>query len=63
MARFSAPLYTCEAVLSETLHLLEGAEQGIESFVKFLESGMVRVPFSYSDHVDQVHELLLAYAD
>lgn len=63
MARPSAPLFTCELVLSEVLHLLDGAEQGIESFVEFLERDTVRVPSSYPDHVDRLNNLLLAYAD
>lgn len=63
MGHLSVPLRTCEAVLSESFHLLERAHRGAEKLITFIERGAVTVPFSYSSHADRVHELLRAYAD
>ena len=63
MGQLSMPLYTCEAVLSETFHLLEEAPQGAEKLLKFLERGFVEVPFAYADHASPVRELMRTYAD
>lgn len=63
MARLSTPLYTCEAVLSEAFHLLEGVPKGVHKLLAFLERGAVEIPFSYTDHAGPVHELMHTYAD
>ena len=63
MGQLSMPLYTCEAVLSETFHLLEEAPQGAQKLLDFLERGFVEVPFSYAEHAGPVHELMRTYAD
>lgn len=63
MARSEPPLHTCEAVLSETVHLLEGTNRGIGSLLTFLERGAVTVSFSYPLHAEAIQELLRQYAD
>lgn len=41
MAHLTTPLYTCEAVLSETFHLLEHVPRGTQQLIRFLERGAV----------------------
>lgn len=63
LSRVGPPLHTCEAVLSETVHLLEGTDRGIRSLLTFLQRGAVTVSFSYPVHADDIQDLLRRYAD
>ncbi len=63
MAHLRVPLSTCEAVLSEAFHLLEGVPQGPQKLLDFLARGAVTVPFSYADHAGRAHALMRTYAD
>lgn len=63
MARLEVPLHTCEAVLSETFHLLEPVNQWTEQFLEFLDRGAVIVSFSFVEHAGRVHVLMRTYAD
>lgn len=63
MARLAAPLYTCEAVLSEAFHLLENGYRGTEKLLEFLDRGAVTVSFSYVEHAGRIQELVRTYAD
>jgi hypothetical protein len=52
VARFKEiepPFLTCEAVLSETIHLLQGRAVVLEHLEKFLVAGFIRVDFSFAD--------------
>lgn len=64
VARFKEiepPFLTCEAVLSETIHLLQGRAVVLEHLEKFLVAGFIRVDFSFADEVVAVTRLLSAY--
>lgn len=64
VARFKEiepPFLTCEAVLSETIHLLQGRAVVLEHLEKFLVAGFIRVDFSFADEVVAVTRLLRAY--
>ena len=61
--RVSAPFYTCEAVLSEAFHLLEGVPTGPERLLSVLERGIFDLSFSYARHIGRVHERMRTYAD
>ena len=63
MGRLEPPLHTCEAVLSEAFHLLEGIDSGSDQLLTFLERGAVGVSFTYSTRSDDIHRLLRRYAD
>lgn len=62
-ARLEWPFYTCEAVLSETVHLLEHAQADPLALVDLLDNGLIEVPFSYAEHAGSVHGLMRQYAD
>lgn len=63
MARLEAPLHTCEAVLSETFHLLEDVNRGTLRFLEFLDRGAVMVSSPYPQNQGRVHDLMRTYAD
>lgn len=62
-ARLSAPLHTCEAVLSEAFHLLEPVPMGPERLLAVLRRGVFNLSFSYAQNAGRVRELMRAYAD
>jgi predicted nucleic acid-binding protein len=62
-AQVAPPLYTCEAVLSESIHLLEPVPTGPERLLTVMERDIVKVAFSYSSAQERVHNLLRRYAD
>lgn len=57
------PLWTCEAVLSETIFLLQSDGVAIDSLLELFERGLVKIDFSVSDHQPEVWDLLRKYAD
>jgi len=64
VARFKEiepPFLTCEAVLSETIHLLQGRAVVLEHLEKFLVAGFIRVDFSFAEEVVAVTRLLRTY--
>lgn len=64
VARFKEiepPFLTCEAVVSETIHLLQGRAVVLEHLEKFLVAGFIRVDFTFADEVVAVTRLLRAY--
>lgn len=63
MKRIAAPLYTCEAVLSEAFHLLERVPQGVERLLDFLGHDVLDVSFAYADHAGRIRSLMRTYAD
>jgi predicted nucleic acid-binding protein len=61
--RVSAPLFTCEAVLSEAFHLLEPVPTGTERLLSVLDRGIFDLSFSYLQHATRIHDLVRTYAD
>jgi uncharacterized protein len=59
--RFPPPWLTCEAVISETVHLLGG--RGVRPLAQLLRRGAVVCGFRFADDMDAVLRLLEKYAD
>jgi len=59
--RLPPPWMTCEAVLSETSHLLGGP--GTRSLVSLLRRGALVCGYRFADDMDAVFKLLEKYAD
>jgi predicted nucleic acid-binding protein len=57
------PLWTCEAVLSETLFLLWSDGVSIHPLLELFERDLVKIDFAVSSHQSDVWELLRKYAD
>ncbi|HTV42935.1 MAG TPA: PIN domain-containing protein [Candidatus Sulfotelmatobacter sp.] len=57
------PLWTCEAVLSETIFLLQSDGVAIDSLLELFERELVKIDFNVSSHQPEVWELLRKYAD
>ena len=57
------PLWTCEAVLSEAVFLLQSEGAGAESILRLMERRIVRLDFTLNDHRADVFRLLRKYAD
>jgi predicted nucleic acid-binding protein len=57
------PLWTCEAVLSEAVFLLQSEGAGAEPILKLLDRGIVRLDFSAETHRAEVTRLMRKYAD
>ena len=58
-----APFSTCEAVISETLHLLEQTPRGVDRLLALLERGFLRVDFTLNDQLLPLAKLLRRYAN
>lgn len=59
----SDPLWTCEAVLSEAVFLLQADESDAEPVLRLLERDIVVLEFTMQDHRADVARLLRKYAD
>ena len=57
------PLWTCEAVLSEAVFLMQSDGVGVEPVLRLLERRIVRLDFVMSDHRPDLFRLLRKYAD
>ncbi len=57
------PLWTCEAVLSEALFLLQSENLNTEPILRLLERRIVRLDFAVDDHRSDICRLLRKYAD
>jgi predicted nucleic acid-binding protein len=57
------PLWTCEAVLSEVIFLLQSESAGAEPILRLLERQIIRVDFVLADHRADVSRLLRKYTD
>jgi predicted nucleic acid-binding protein len=55
------PLWTCEAVLSEAIFLLESSGIAIGALLEMFERGLVKIDFAVSEHQPDVWELLRKY--
>lgn len=61
--RLYEPLWTCEAVLSEAIFLLQSDGVAVGSLLELFERDLVRLDFSVSAHQPDVWDLLRKYAD
>ena len=57
------PLWTCEAVLSEAIFVLQSEGADIEPVLRLLERRLVRIDLTFDDHRSDVIRLLRKYAD
>jgi predicted nucleic acid-binding protein len=57
------PMWTCEAVLSEAVFLLQSDDASIEPILRLFERRIVRLAFALDDHRPDVVRLLRKYAD
>lgn len=57
------PFWTCEAVLSEAIFLLQSNGATAEPVLRLLERGLVRLSFAVADHRADVGRLLRKYPD
>lgn len=57
------PFVTCEAVVSESLFLLEGAQEGKEALCGLLERGIIVVSFSLEAEMEETLHLIRRYRD
>jgi predicted nucleic acid-binding protein len=60
-AGVDAPVFTCEAVVSEACFLLRKAKGGAEAVVKLLDRGLVRIPFRLEPESTPIRRLLARY--
>lgn len=63
LASMSAPLATCEAVLSEAFFLLQRVRGGGERLAALVERGILEIRFDFQDERDSTLRLLRKYAD
>ncbi len=61
--RFSGPMLTCEAVLSEALFLLRNVSGSTAQIVGLLRSGGVRPVFVFEQEAESLCRLLVKYSD
>jgi uncharacterized protein len=59
----SPPWFTCEAVVSEALHLLEAHPDGVSRLTLMLERGALQLRFSLDDHLPAILALVRRYSD
>ena len=63
IAELPRPFYTCEAVITESQHLLRNIPNGKQSFIALIDRSGMDLSFSYSIHRHRVDELILTYSD
>ena len=56
-------LITCEAVISESCHLLRRVNGAKETILENVEKGIFKIPFSLSRRAAEVSTLIKKYAD
>ena len=57
------PLLTCEAVISESLFLLQDKPDGVAALLGYLSERLVEIDFDLEDHLGAVSQLLIKYQD
>jgi len=58
-----APLITCEAVLAESLYLLQKLPLGPEKLLTLIERGIVEIEFSFKNEIRSIKQLMKKYSD
>ncbi len=63
--KMKPPFYTCEAVLTETSHLLRKSVglQGVQYLFEFIRNGTIHLDFDAALHIDRIMELMQKYHD
>lgn len=59
--QISAPLLTCEAVITETCFLLQDIYQGEDTILNFLISQKLQIPFLLSQESPEIQALMQKY--
>lgn len=57
------PLATCEACVTEALHLLGHAQPAVESILASIQDGSLTIPFRVAEHAKHLRELIEKYRD
>ncbi len=57
-----APLYTCEAVLSENCFLLRKSPEGAKAILSLVARRLIVVEFQLADHVEPIAKMMAKYA-
>jgi predicted nucleic acid-binding protein len=57
------PLITCEACVTEALHLLGHAAPAVDNMLASIEDGSLAIPFRAGECVPQLRELMRKYRD
>ena len=57
------PLWTCEAVLSEVIFLLQSDGLPVQPLLELMERGVVKLHFDLASHQADIWRLLRKYAD
>jgi len=55
------PLFTCEAVISETCFLLRRTYGGQDAVINLLKAGVIQISFSLSEDLEAVGNLMEKY--
>ena len=55
------PLYTCEAVLSETCFLMSDSSKAINLLFQYLENGIIQIRLKTTDELKAIHQLIQRY--
>lgn len=63
VAALAPPFFTCEAVLSESFHLLKNVPNGTKTLLGYLDKDLFKVRFSYNNRESQVKNILSKYGD
>lgn len=63
MKVMNSPLYTCEAVITESFFLLQRIPKGIASLIELIESDKIKISFDYSAHFKRVHWFIKKYTN
>ena len=57
------PLYTCEAVLTESCFLLRKYPEGAKAILSLVTRGLVAVAFQLTDHAEPIARMMAKYAE
>src|ERR1700738_1267392 len=60
---YAGPLFTAEACITETLHLLDHAEAAVEGILTNVQQGALVVPFRLGDSASDVAYIMSKYRD
>jgi predicted nucleic acid-binding protein len=63
LGRIRAPLFTCEAVLSEAAYLVRGLRNGPDAVLELVNRGVLAIEFRLSSELPPVRKLLSKYSD
>jgi predicted nucleic acid-binding protein len=63
LAELELPFFTCEAVIAEACHLLEGVHGAVAGVLENVHHGALRIPYRLSERTVAVKRLMEKYAD